>query len=232
MVSKSVNLSPLLAALTAAGVPVNLQVESQANPNLLVGVKQGANQAQVTSLGFLKVALGAGSTVNLQAADTNTGALTNLNAISQGVNLETLEVTPYGTLGFQFAQDSPSGELQTVQHVGTTGIDPRKKVIGGIQKGLNAFSQHQIGLATVTVTAATAWVSSIAISVTALIAGGTITVQDKAATPKKLLNALSAAAVTTTPFQYNPPDPVVMTGGIDIVISANSTQDLWVDYWQ
>lgn len=148
MVSRTVNLQPLLAALTAAGVPVNLQVESQANPALLVGISQGGLQAQVkavagtsfdkavmirfagpqaiTTSGALSVITTDPSRVKLAAIDNVSGLETDLNSNPDGAGLESLLTHPLGSASTDFKQEASTFELQTVQHVGTTGIDPRK----------------------------------------------------------------------------------------------------------
>src|SRR2546425_5064183 len=137
-----------MVALTAAGVPVNLRVESQANPNLLIGIAQGASQAAVipgnTGFGLtapklrvgwdaaqqvtiaslpLSISPAAGSRFPIQAVDT---VATDLNSISQGVGLESLLTAPTGNQSQLLQQEPTTFELQTVQHLGTTGLDPRK----------------------------------------------------------------------------------------------------------
>ena len=98
MPSRSRNLQPLLAALTSAGVPVNLN--SIANSS-------GANTLEVT--------------VNAQSS----GALRRVGGVNFGG-----VTAPYsliiGNQTAQVAQEPTTSELQIVQHVGSTGIDPRK----------------------------------------------------------------------------------------------------------
>lgn len=149
MVSRSANLQPLLAALTAAGVPVNLQVESQANPNLLVGIRQGANQAlvkttlpggldagvvvrlpsgqSITIAGTLpNTQLNDPSPVRIRGVDVTTGLVTEALTDTPSAGLTALLVEPIGSTAMRLQQEATTNELQVVQHLGTTGIDPRK----------------------------------------------------------------------------------------------------------
>jgi hypothetical protein len=124
----------LLSALTAAGVPVNLQAESVLNPNLLVGIAQGANQAivRLNSLSptfpALAVTLSqlASVTVNntplpitqatqeadLFAADSSTTLETKVNAFNDGANLESLLVHPVGSQHLDLKQRAVTAELE------------------------------------------------------------------------------------------------------------------------
>jgi hypothetical protein len=95
------------------------------------------------------------------------------------------------------------------------------------------FSAHITTNATTNVLAATAYLSSIAISVVAGGTGSTVTVQDKSGTPLKLVNAFPTTAVTTSPTNLTFGDQgIVMTGGMDIVTAgaAAATIDIWVTY--
>jgi len=142
VVSRSFHSQELLRALTAAGVKVDLRVESQANPNLLVGIAQGALQADVTAgqpqAGYkglnvrfgtdnaLTATLAIGSETNVDADNDVTFIPGHLTAHDLGGSVLSLNTTLRGSQNTIAAQEATSNELQVVQHVGTTGIDPRK----------------------------------------------------------------------------------------------------------
>jgi len=135
-----VHISRLLQALDAAGVKVNLQVESAANPALLVGISQGGLQALVSPIApapsnnklavawatAAKVGITAGTVIGISAADSVTPfPQTNLTGLTVPIG-EALLTAPLGSAGTQLAQEGVSNELQVVLHKATTGIDPRK----------------------------------------------------------------------------------------------------------
>jgi hypothetical protein len=106
--------------------------------------------------------------------------------------------------------------------------------ISGLLKTLTPTANHLTTNATTTLTAADAWISSVVITTDAGGTTSSITVQDKSATPKKLVNAAVTTAISTTPTVLSLPQPVLMSGGIDIVTAGAvaATVDIWVSYWQ
>lgn len=98
---------------------------------------------------------------------------------------------------------------------------------------LNTFSVHLTSNTTTTPVASTAYISSISISNEVGGTTSTITVQDKSATPLKLVNGVATTALTTTPTVINFQSPVKMTSGIDIITAGvvAATVDVWVNYY-
>lgn len=98
----------------------------------------------------------------------------------------------------------------------------------------NPFSQHITANGTNTPTAATAYISSMAISNEVGGTTSTITIQDKQGTPLKLVNGVATTALTTAPTVVNFQTPVKMVGGIDIITAGAvaATVDVWINYYQ
>ncbi len=95
-----------------------------------------------------------------------------------------------------------------------------------------AYAAHITTKTTTTPTSSTCYVSSVAICVTAAGTTQTLTIQDKGGTAKVLYTAGTAIAVGNTYINFK--EPVIMTGGIDIISGGTTagTQDVWVTYWQ
>jgi hypothetical protein len=105
-----------------------------------------------------------------------------------------------------------------VKRTGSTGLAPQYS------------ASHITTATTTTVTASTAYVSSLMVCVSVAGAGSTTTVQNKEGTAKKLFVQSSAA---TGNFQFTFNEPLLMTSGIDIVTSATApTVDVFITYWQ
>lgn len=117
-----------------------------------------------------------------------------------------------------------------------TGIQATATVGGLMPIGtkLNTSSNHLTSNATTTLTAATAYISSIAISNEIGGTTSTITIQDKSGTPLKLVNGLATTAITTAPTIISFNTPVLMTSGIDVITAGAvaATVDVWVNYYQ
>lgn len=94
------------------------------------------------------------------------------------------------------------------------------------------YAAHITTKTTTTPTSSTCYVQSIAVCVTAAGTTQTLTIQDKGGTAKVLYTAGTAIAVGNTYITFN--QPVLMTGGIDIVTGGTTagTQDIFIDYWQ
>lgn len=96
---------------------------------------------------------------------------------------------------------------------------------------LTTYSIRLTTNATTTPTAATAYISTIAISTEAVGTGSTIKIQDKQGTPLVLVPAQITTAVGLV--QYNFQTPVKMVSGIDIVTAGAvaATVDVWINYY-
>jgi hypothetical protein len=129
-----------------------------------------------------------------------------------------------------FAASDITGNLNVAEQNAIRAAQP----INGVLKTLTPAANHITTNTTITLTAADAWISSIVITVDAAGTTSTVTVQDKGATPKKLVNGLSTTGITNTPTVISLPQPVLMSGGIDIITAGAvaGTEDVWVDYWQ
>lgn len=97
---------------------------------------------------------------------------------------------------------------------------------------LVADAKHITTKTTTNVAAATCYVQSIAICVTGAGTSQTLTIVDKGSTAKTLYTAGTAIAVGNTYIDFS--QPVLMTGGIDIVTGGTTagTQDVFVTYWK
>lgn len=95
-----------------------------------------------------------------------------------------------------------------------------------------AYAAHITTKTTTTPASATCYVSSIAICVTAAGTTQTLVIQDKGTTPKTLYTAGTAIAVGNTYITFQ--QPVLMTGGIDIISGGTTagTQDVFITSWQ
>jgi hypothetical protein len=99
---------------------------------------------------------------------------------------------------------------------------------------LNTYSIHLTTNTTTTPTAATAYISSIAISNEVAGTTSSITIQDKQGTPLKLVNGIATTALTTAPTIISFNTPVKMVSGIDIITAGAvaATVDVWINYYQ
>ena len=106
--------------------------------------------------------------------------------------------------------------------------------IGGVALSLNTYSTQMTTDGTFTPTAATCYVSSIAIAVVTAGVSSSLTIQDKNATPLKLVNALVSTTASTLPTIISYPSPLKMVGGIDIITlgTTASTNNVWITYYQ
>ena len=101
--------------------------------------------------------------------------------------------------------------------------------IGGAAAKYSA--SHITTNTTTTVTSSTAYVTSIAVSVSAVGTTEVLKIQDKSGTPKVIYQQGSPlVAGTVTPINGG---PLIMTGGIDIVTSGGgpATLDVWITYY-
>jgi len=146
-----------------------------------------------------------------------------------GLGFRLLMTEPYGSAGQPLQQDG-SNNLKVAQQ----GIVAAAQPINGAIKTLTPTANHLAANGTTTLTAADAWISTSAVTVDVIGTASTITIQDKSATPKKLVNGLSTTTLSTAPTSLSFPQPVLMTGGIDVVTAGTvaGTEDVWVDYWQ
>lgn len=118
----------------------------------------------------------------------------------------------------------------------STGVQASALVGGLMPIGtkLNTTANHLTTNATTTLTASTAYISSIAISNEVGGTTSSLTVQDKSGTPLKLVNGLATTALTTAPTIITFNTPVLMTSGIDIITAGAvaATVDVWINYYQ
>lgn len=99
---------------------------------------------------------------------------------------------------------------------------------------LITYSVHLTTNTTTTPTAATAYISVVAITNEVGGTTSTVTIQDKQGTPLKLVSGLATTALTTAPTTFTFNTPVIMVGGIDIITAGAvaATIDVWVNYYQ
>ena len=95
----------------------------------------------------------------------------------------------------------------------------------------NYSASHITTNTTTTPTAATAYISTIAICVTNAGTTWTLNIQDKGGTPK-IIYTSAAVAIGNTYIQF--PAPVLFTSGIDIVTGGTTAgvMDVFITYWQ
>jgi hypothetical protein len=156
-----------------------------------------------------------------------------LGTLTYGIDGLTLKPTLITELGGSLQvggstnplQQDANNDLQTSQ---------RSMLIDGVVRKLSTTANHLTGNGTTTLTALTGYVSSVVITTDAAGTGSSITIQDKSATPKKLVNAAVTTAISTTPTVLSLPQGALMSSGIDIVTTGAvaATVDIWVDYWQ
>jgi hypothetical protein len=131
-----------------------------------------------------------------------------------------------------FTVGGSTGVLQQDAIGGGLVVAP-EPIIDGQGRLTSSFAAHITTNATTNVVASTAYLASLVITTDATGTGSTITIQDKSATPKKLVNGLGTTALTTTPNVLSFADQaVLMTGGIDIVTAGAvaATVDVWATY--
>jgi hypothetical protein len=102
------------------------------------------------------------------------------------------------------------------------------------QQGWKGYSVHITTAGTTTVTSSTAFVSTIVISCSNGGTGFTIRIQDKGSTPKVLVQPITLSVPATgTNLSQTVEEPLVMTGGIDIITGGTpGVVDVWISYWQ
>lgn len=116
---------------------------------------------------------------------------------------------------------------------GVQDVMPRKRT-GSTGLSPNYFAARITGKVTTNVTAATAYVQSIVIACSAAGSSWTLTIQNKEATAKILVPAMTLTVPTTGPIAIQFQEPILMTSGIDIVTAGTTagTVDVYVTYWQ
>jgi len=118
----------------------------------------------------------------------------------------------------------------------STGITASGIVSGLMPVGtvLNTYESLISTSATTTVTAATAYISNIVLSINTGGTTSTITIQDGQGTPQVLINGLSTATASLTPTTYSLHTPIKLTSGIKIVTAgaAPATIAVWINYYQ
>lgn len=99
---------------------------------------------------------------------------------------------------------------------------------------LKTYSAQISTNTTTTPTSATAYISSIVVSVTTAGTTSTLTIKDKQGTPLTIVNLLPTAALSAGDTVFNFQTPIKMTSGIDIVTAgaAAATQSIFINYYQ
>ncbi len=117
---------------------------------------------------------------------------------------------------------------------GVQDVMPRKRT-GATGLAPNYAANHITAKTTTTPTAATAYVSAIAIACSAAGTAWTMVIQNKEGTPKILVPSFTLTVPTTgLPVILQFAEPILMTSGIDIVTGGTTagTVDVFITYWQ
>jgi len=129
-----------------------------------------------------------------------------------------------GLLLFARADSNVSQPYQiAAKRTGTTVLSP------------NYASSHITSKTTTTITASTAYVSTLVISCSAAGSSWTLSVQDGEATAKILVPSFTLTVPTNgQPIVLNFQEPIVMTTGIQVVTAGTTagTVDVFATYWQ
>lgn len=256
------NLATLAGAISASVAQINVKQMNGVSTSMGNGTTDTGTQ-RVTissdSTGQVKLASNSGVNIGNVGGISATGAAVPANAFyiagvnsgnltGVGVNTSFNDTSsnsqssfPVGSynLVFNGTQWERQRSMGSVTAGTTTGIATVGVVAGPMPTGtlLNTYSVHITSNTTTTPTAATAYISSIVISIDVIATtAGTLTIKDKSGTPLTLVNGLNTTtAVSTTPTILNFQRPIKMTGGIDIVTAASvgqATLDIWIDYYQ
>lgn len=210
-------------------LPVKLGINNSGNVIGTVSFAAGATVQANQGTGNAGAGWGVITQTSTLGAAVPSTAIAVASAKDASGNLQFLPLA----LGLDFGFDVPIVIDKTL--TGTLNV-AQQGVITTVPIGaaLNATAFHITTNATTNVTAALAYVSSIVITTDAAGTTSTVTIQDKSATPKKLVNAAVTTAISTTPTVLALTAPVLMTGGIDIITAgvAAATIDVWVSYYQ
>lgn len=106
--------------------------------------------------------------------------------------------------------------------------------IGATNVKLNTYENLFTTNATTTVTASTAYISSIVITTDTGGTTSTVTIQDGQATPQILVNSLITTTAATGPTIYNFQTPIQLTTGIKVITAGAvaATVSVWINYYQ
>src|SRR5205807_1621410 len=187
-------ISPILSAVSlsgnAAGLPVRLVPLNVNTPSV------GTVQISTNGIGSSAPA----SAVAVAPSKDNLG------------NLQYLVADAVGNISVNVAASSLTSPLLVDPSLGGTSPVRPFKNINGADRSLQApAGQHIVANGTVTITAADAWIASVVITTDVAGTGSTVTIQDKAATPKKLVNGLATTALSTLPNIVALTEPVFMS---------------------
>lgn len=214
-------------------------------PSLTVTGTPSINNQQVAGQDVQTVAPG----TQLIALSDDLG--TPLNTISGALNTYTIN-----EMSANLAAGTTAQRMQGVGALGIYNLTPPTITTGNYERlqldvsgnlkvnvaeglspsntNLVTYSIHLTTNTTTTPTAATAYISSVAITNEVGGTTSTVTIQDKQGTPLKLVSGLATTALTTAPTTFTFNTPVVMVGGIDIITAGAvaATIDVWVNYYQ
>lgn len=216
----------IASAATDSGNPVKIGGKYAATKPTLTDGQRG--DLQVGTRGSLSVQL-----YNVDSGNAEMFLADNANAVAVSATANKMAVVARDTVFNGTTWDLAPGDATNGAWVNIKAgsINALLNPSGTI---LNTFSIHLTSNTTTTPTASLAYISSIAISNEV---GGTtsnITIQDKSATPLKLVNGVATTALTTAPSIMNFQTPIKMIGGIDIITAgvAAATVDVWINYYQ
>jgi hypothetical protein len=124
------------------------------------------------------------------------------------------------------------GGIATGSSVGIAAVG----LAGGLMpvgSALNTYSARITTNTTTTPTSSTAYISTIAISVTTAGTTSTVTIKDKQGTPLTLVNALPTAALSVGDTIFNFQTPVKMVSGIDVVTAGSvaAAFSIFINYY-
>jgi len=240
VVSRSFTSQQLLQALSAAGVSVLLTAYHPGNipaaGDWLLGVRVGGTSAVSGSVTATQGPAGAAAwpvkgldTAGLAASPLLTVGGADVNGFAQPL--------PIDPVNFAVYTNPISGSSTAVY-----GANPNLPVynsdravyLEGAYRFETPYSSEITINGTTTVTGALAYLSSLVLTIRTAGTGSTITVQDKSGTPLKLVDLLPTTVLTTTPTTLSFPQPLKMSGGIDVVTggAVAAIIDIWVTYWQ
>ncbi len=206
-----------------------------------VGVTLGAETSKV--IGTVNVA--ASQTIGISAGSAVIGHVINdaSSAVIGHVIVDTAPstaVTNAGTFAVQLAANQSvniaqvNGGTTVASVTGVQNVAPIKRT-GATGLAENYYSAHITTKTTTTPTSSTAYLSTAVISCSAAGTAWTLVVKDKSGTPLILIPSFTLTVPTTgLPIILQFEEPILMTGGIDIVTAGTTagTLDVFMTYWQ
>lgn len=194
------------------------------------------------------------TSILIKASNQNGGNIywgTNSN-VATGGTTGGMRIPPGGTVSFstdvsdkywlisdtagQTVEIAISTNSPAIAFSGGSGANGNFFNIGTTKTSLQTYEAQLSANGTTVVTAATAYIQSVVITIiTAGASSNTISIQDGQATPLNLVNLQSTTGgATNTPTPLNLTAPIKMTSGISIVLATGTaaTVNVWISYWQ